>query len=595
MNGRPTISERIASPDESIGGPLPGTAPAATLTTATHDVFDVLPDAYLILDHDYRIVKVNNQYLAILDETREALLGRSIFEINQWGSDAQRQTRQEWLSATFATLRQTRRPVSAQYFRYDSLAPQAHRSPAEPYSPLAPSHAMPTDDTMVPRYWTILASLIPALTPHTDGNASVDGDSGHEWVAIRVWDVSEEIARTEENQRERAQLRSLAQLRQQLVYDANARLADEKHRLDQAMSFAELGAWEWEPASGTIICTPQCKINLGLSHDATLTEKNLFESIIDPRDRQRMRDAISHALAVRRFFEIDCRTRQRDGSLHWILVRGSGRYKEDGSLVAVLGLMLDITQRKELELARESQLSEERSARQRSDDRVDTMDSFVSSVSHELRSPLNAVLSWTQLLERVHDPEKIRQGIDVISRNARQLSVMVGDLLDSGAIVSGKLSVRLLPLDLGALAGLIVEEMRPDVQARGLSLSTPTLQSCVVLGDDSRLRQIVWNLLSNAMKFSQNGAIEVSVRIEEGMACLRVRDHGIGIDQDALRHIFERFQQLGGASAGRIGGLGLGLWLVRNLVECHDGNVSAASDGIGRGATFTVRLPIYRA
>ncbi|WP_260843888.1 sensor histidine kinase [Robbsia andropogonis] len=606
MNGRTGITEPISRhTDAFVVAPAASARQSRASITASLDIFDVLPDAYVILDNHYRVVRVNDQYLATVQESRDTLIGHSIFDVNQWGPHAQRKARAEWLMATFNKLHRTRRPVSAQYFRYDSTAQTTRFPVVDPTlenANNATPYASNEESALVPRYWTIQATLIPALE-HTregkvsppDTDQSFGTDREPHWIALRVWDVTEEMARTERSQRERAQLRSLAQLRQQLVADANAKLADEKHRLEQAMSFAELGAWEWQPDSGAIICTAQCKINLGLTRDAELTEKILFESVIDPRDRQRMRDAIYHALSARTFFEIDCRTRRPDGSLHWILVRGSGRYTEDGVLEAVLGLMLDITQRKELELAQESQLSEERSARQRSDDRVDTMDGFVSSVSHELRSPLNAILSWTQLLERVHDPEKIRQGIDVIARNARQLSLMVGDLLDTGAIVSGKMSVRRIPLDLGALTGLVAEEMRPDVQARGLDLVTPALQSCVVLGDESRLRQIVWNLLSNAMKFSREGPVEVSVRVEDGMACLRVRDHGVGIDPDALDGIFERFQQLGSTNAGRIGGLGLGLWLVRNLVECHDGTVTAASDGVGHGATFTVRLPIYRA
>lgn len=235
--------------------------------------------------------------------------------------------------------------------------------------------------------------------------------------------------------------------------------------------------------------------------------------------------------------------------------------------------------------------SAERAARERIDASAKAMDQFIAAVSHELRSPLNAIVSWAELLQ-LGDPVHVARAGDAIRRNGRQLSHMVDDLLDSGAVATGKLSVNLRPVDLGALAAIVAEDMRKAAGNKGLELHAADIASCIVMADESRMKQVVWNLLTNAVKFTSAGKIDVSVTAVEGHAEMTVRDSGQGIDAEALPRIFERFQQIAPQSSGRVGGLGLGLWLVKHIVELHDGTIEAASAGKGAGTTFIVRLPL---
>jgi PAS domain S-box-containing protein len=413
-------------------------------------------------------------------------------------------------------------------------------------------------------------------------------------IAMRVADVTDSMAVSEREQRERAKLRSQARLRQVLVEEANAQLRDHREQLRQALEFAHVGSWELDPVTGEIDCTDQCKINLGLEPAEQLTGPRLLNELVDPADRARVNGAMSGSLAQHEHFEVEFRVRWRDGAMHWILLRGLGRYQADGVLKSVVGFTLDITSRKEVELEQRAIAESEKRAREHSDEVARAMDHFVTAVSHELRSPLGAILSWTTLLQRAADPSHIARATGVIERNAHQLSHMVDDLLDSGAIATGKLSVSLRPVDLGALAGNVAEDIRMTAEAKGLRLVVGDLAPCVVMADESRMKQVVWNLLSNAVKFCGEGSVELRVAVQGAQAELSVRDTGCGIEPAGIDQIFERFQQINAGSGGRVAGLGLGLWLVKHLVDMHHGTVVAESAGRGQGATFRVTLPLYR-
>ena len=526
-------------------------------------VFERLPDAYLILDQHHYVALANAAYLRQRGEVGETPLGRSIYDINQFGPPAQRAARREWLEELLLDLApgQTR---SSPLLRYDMPARKAGGAQGN-----------------VTRWWQLVATNIaeenePAL------------------IALRVAEMTREVQAQEEEQRERAKVRSQAQLRQMLVEEAREQLADNRQRFQVALAFAQIGAWELDPASGDIECTVQCKANYGLPPDAEFNERRLFEELIDPEDRQRVRQTMDQALAAHEHFEVDYRTTWPDGSQHWILVRGIGRHQADGSLAAVRGFTLDITHRKQRELEQQAIAAAEKQARQQSERAALAMDHFVTAVSHELRSPLNAILSWASLLRRSPDAAGVNRAAEVIDRNTRQLSHMVDDLLDGGAIATGKLSVKLEPVDVGALAGNVIEDMRMNAEAKGLRLVVDDLASCTVLGDVARLRQVLWNVLSNAMKFTPaGGEVRLAVRAQGAEVEVEVRDSGRGIEPQALERIFDRFQQYDNPGPGRVGGLGLGLWLVKNLVDLHHGSVGAHSEGAGRGATFRIRLPRY--
>ncbi|HZJ52602.1 MAG TPA: ATP-binding protein [Myxococcaceae bacterium] len=220
-------------------------------------------------------------------------------------------------------------------------------------------------------------------------------------------------------------------------------------------------------------------------------------------------------------------------------------------------------------------------------------DEFLATVSHELRTPLASILGWTRLLRRGGlTPEKQARALDTLERNARAQTRLVEDLLDVSRIVSGKTRLNVETADLGRIVEAAVDSIRPSADGRGVKLHA-TVQPCTLAGDPERLHQVLWNLLSNAVKFtSPGGRVAVVLEVRERTATLTVSDDGQGIHPDFLPHVFERFRQADATATRVHGGLGLGLAIVRHLVELHGGTVSAGSDGEGHGSTFTVRLPL---
>ncbi|WP_250520699.1 PAS domain-containing sensor histidine kinase [Caballeronia sp. NCTM1] len=444
-----------------------------------------------------------------------------------------------------------------------------------------PGDLLQEDGATRRRFWKLKASLLPSKS------GAKRSDS---FIAIRVSDVTKRAEREAAEQREKALLRSQAQLRNILASEASERLRLNKEQFDTALAFAKVGAWELDPSTGVIVCTDQCKLNLGLAPDDALTETRLFTELIATDDRSRVRAQMESALHQRQHFEAEYRLERSEGKQRWLLVRGQGKYDEKG-LVSILGFTIDITGRKESELRQEQEVERERGAREQSERNVLAMDHFVSSVTHELRSPLGAIISWAELIERTQDPVHLRRAAESVKRNARHLSLMVDDLLDTGAIVSGKLSVRRETVDLEALTRELVDDLKSETDRKGLRLSC-ALSPCVVIGDESRLKQVLWNLLSNAVKFTHQGAIDVCLHQSAEWAEISIEDTGCGIAPDAMQRIFERFEQVRCDVAGRIGGLGLGLWLVQSLVELHGGIVEVTSPGVGKGSTFRVHLPL---
>ena len=238
----------------------------------------------------------------------------------------------------------------------------------------------------------------------------------------------------------------------------------------------------------------------------------------------------------------------------------------------------------------------EKEARAQAEEANRLKDQFLATVSHELRTPLNAILGWARMLNsgRIDDRTSLH-ALEVIERNARAQAQLIDDLLDVSRIISGKLRLNINPIEPLAIADLALDAVRPAAEAKEIRLERnydPTTGT--VPGDPDRLQQIIWNLLSNAIKFTPSGGnVTISVRRAQGHIEFQVTDTGQGIDREFLPYVFERFRQ-GDASVARAhGGLGLGLAIVRHLAELHGGTVQAQSEGEGRGATFTMRLPIH--
>jgi two-component system CheB/CheR fusion protein len=247
------------------------------------------------------------------------------------------------------------------------------------------------------------------------------------------------------------------------------------------------------------------------------------------------------------------------------------------------------------EIEREALLALEQQARQRAEQADRIKDEFMATLSHELRGPLTSMLGWVQVLGAAGLDEATRErGRAAIERSAKAQTRLIEDLLDYSKVVAGKLSLSLQPTDLVPVAGAAIEAVRSAAEAKGIRVDLATDPgSALVLGDPDRLQQVLWNMLSNAVKFTpRGGRVEVWIGKADDSLQIRVSDSGQGISRDFLGHVFERFRQQDGTSRRLQGGLGLGLAIVKELVERHGGTVHAESPGEGQGATFTVSLPL---
>jgi signal transduction histidine kinase/CheY-like chemotaxis protein len=270
-------------------------------------------------------------------------------------------------------------------------------------------------------------------------------------------------------------------------------------------------------------------------------------------------------------------------------VRGSAKYTEhDESLV------VDLASRAALFIEKATLYREARDAAMRAEEASRAKDEFLSIVSHELRTPLNAILGWAHMLTEAkeRDAEMLERGLTVIRRNARTQATIIEDILDVARIVTGKLRLAMQPIDLSSVVRNAIDAVRPTATARLIEIESDLDPNIVVLGDGDRLQQVVWNLLANALKFTpEGGHIDVGLAREGGNAVVSVKDDGKGIAARDLPYVFDRFRQVDSSATRSHGGLGLGLSIVRHLVEAHGGSVRADSAGVGCGATFVFTLP----
>jgi hypothetical protein len=248
-----------------------------------------------------------------------------------------------------------------------------------------------------------------------------------------------------------------------------------------------------------------------------------------------------------------------------------------------------------LQREREHLLDSERSARSQAERASRMKDEFLATLSHELRTPLNAILGWSQILAGgVQDEADLAEGLRTIERNARAQTQIIEDLLDMSRIISGKVRLDVQRVDLGELVRLAVETAKPSAEAKSVRLQAVLdPHAGLVSGDPNRLQQVLWNLLSNALKFTpKGGRVQVLLERVNSHVEVSIIDTGEGIAAEFLPHVFNRFQQADATTTRKHGGLGLGLSIVKQLVELHGGTVRVHSPGIGHGAAFTVTLPL---
>ncbi|WP_088889587.1 response regulator [Leptolyngbya ohadii] len=247
-------------------------------------------------------------------------------------------------------------------------------------------------------------------------------------------------------------------------------------------------------------------------------------------------------------------------------------------------------------IAKNAEIIRAEAARQQAEDANRLKDEFLAVVSHELRTPLNSILGWAQLLlRREFDPDRMRQALETIERNAQTQVRLIEDILDISRLMRGKVQLSIRPINFPSFIEAAIESIRPQAEAKSIHLDVPPHPMPEKIQADSvRLHQIVWNLLNNAIKFTPEGGT-VSLRIAspaKGWMKLHISDTGIGIDPEFLPHVFDHFRQADSSSTRLQGGLGLGLAIVRQLVELHNGKIEVHSDGRHQGTTFTVHLPI---
>lgn len=307
------------------------------------------------------------------------------------------------------------------------------------------------------------------------------------------------------------------------------------------------------------------------------------------------RAEVESALAEGRGVNVpECQLRRRGGaaalvSLSLTVIEAPGQAR------VFVAEITDVSEALERQAEREALLERERAAREEAERAGRAKDEFVATLSHELRTPLNAIMGWAGLLRKsMDDPGEVCKGLEVIERNARQQGQLISDLLDISRITAGKVRLEVQTVDLPQVIQAAAEAVRPAAEAKGVRITRVVDPvDRVVTGDPSRLQQVVWNLLINAVKFTpRGGQVQVSVARVASYVQIAVSDTGSGIEKELLPHVFERYRQGDSTSTRRAGGLGLGLSIVKHLVDLHGGTITVHSEGPGRGATFRVLLPV---
>jgi PAS domain S-box-containing protein len=395
-----------------------------------------------------------------------------------------------------------------------------------------------------------------------------EADGGVSGVFVHGVDLTETVTARAQVQEREARFRNLADAMPQIVWSAGP---------DGTLNYYNRRWYEY--------------INLPQSAG----DEAVWDKYVHPDDLPRAAAEWSNCVASGNYYNIEFRVRNCDGVYRWFLVRALPARDDSGTITHWFGTCTDIEDRRRFEAEREQLLSSERAARAESDRAGRMKDEFLATLSHELRTPLNAILGWSQIIQRSSDQQDIVEGLAIIERNARAQSQIIEDLLDMSRIISGKVRLDVQRVDISAIVKAAVDTAKPTAEAKGVRLSSvlDPLHGVIVSGDANRLQQVLWNLLANAIKFTPKGG-RVQVVLERVNSHLEVSviDSGEGIQLEFLPYVFDRFRQADASITRRHGGLGLGLSIVKQLIELHGGSVRVKSAGQGLGATFTIALPL---
>jgi PAS domain S-box-containing protein len=371
------------------------------------------------------------------------------------------------------------------------------------------------------------------------------------------------------------------------MIEAFDRLERSEERLKLAIEIADVHVWEMDYLGRNLIKTG--------AEDTFFTEPKTYRELladiwapIDPRDRPAAMELWEQHLRDGRPFRPEHRVARSDGKDVWALGAVRLIRDESGAIIRLVGAMQDITERKRAERALVKAKEEAEAATR-------AKSAFLATMSHEIRTPLNGVLGMAQAMERDELSQRQRERLDVVRQSGEALLAILNDVLDLSKIEAGKLELEQTEFDLAELARGAHATFAATAQAKGLSFGltvTPAARG-IYLGDTVRVRQILYNLVSNALKFTDRGFVKVTVGRRRGLLTLKVADSGIGIAPGKLASLFQKFEQADASTTRRFGGTGLGLAICRDLAELMGGAISATSKP-GKGATFTVELPVVR-
>ncbi|HEY9908227.1 MAG TPA: ATP-binding protein, partial [Thermosynechococcaceae cyanobacterium] len=381
-------------------------------------------------------------------------------------------------------------------------------------------------------------------------------------------------------------------------------LEDSQERLNLALQSGKIGTWSWDILSNRVDWDEQVYQLFGVTPETFGATLESVLTCLHPDDVERHNQSVERAITEGIEHNLEFRVIWQDGSIHHLAARGRAVFNGAGVAVRMAGTVFDISDRVRAEAEREQaevqrlQLIHEQSAREQAESANRIKDEFLAVLSHELRSPLHPILGWAKLLQTGKlDAAKTAQALATIERNARLQSELIEDLLDVSRILQGKLSLTASPVNLATTIQAAIETVRLAADAKSITVDANLdAQVGQISGDATRLQQVIWNLLSNAVKFTPaGGRVEVRLEQVDGQGQIRVSDNGKGINPDFLPYVFDYFRQEDGATTRKFGGLGLGLAIVRQIVELHGGKIWGESPGEGQGATFIVQIPLASA
>jgi PAS domain S-box-containing protein len=371
----------------------------------------------------------------------------------------------------------------------------------------------------------------------------------------------------------------------QLRYEAEQARIMSDDGLAEAQRMAHLGSWDWYPAVDRWVWSDEVYRLLGVTPQSIAPSTRALLDAVPEADRARVEQVLRDARGDCTSFDIVHRVRRANGAERFVHQRGSVR-SDDDRRAGFRGTIQDVTDRVRTEEVM-------RQAKENAQEAERAKTQLLRMASHDLRSPLTAIQGFLEIVvsdatDNLSNDQ--REFLDIAYRNAVQLTNLVNDLLDLARIEASQLTLQLSPVPLDPIAEDVLETVKPQAEAKGLLLHyAPGCAAAIALADPARLRQVLLNLVTNAVKFTDGGSVTISTRQDGASVAIEVADTGIGIAPEVLPHVFEEFRQ-GGEAARRRGGTGLGLAIVKRLIDLHQGTISVHSVE-GEGSTFTLHLP----